>query len=132
MNFRQAIAACISKYIVFEGRACRSEYWYFYLFFSIVGLFVIILDQVFFSDYETSPFRPPPFYTLFALTVILPWLAVAVRRLHDINKSGWWLLLYFVPIVGAFIVFFWSIKAGDRASNRFGADPLAAAATQPV
>ena len=66
-----------------------------------------------------------PINALASLALLLPSLAVGARRLHDINKTGWWLLLWLVIIVGWIILIIWAIKKGDGASNRFGSDPLA-------
>jgi len=122
MNFGQAIGSGFKNYVGFEGRACRSEYWFWVLFVFVVSLATAILDQVLFSDSAVSILN-----TLFGLAVFLPGLAVAIRRLHDIDKSGWWILLGLIPIVGWIILIVWAVQKGDGASNRFGGDPLALA-----
>lgn len=123
MNLMEAVASGFKNYIGFEGRACRSEYWFWALFVLIVSIVTGILDRVIFPDNPTGLLNP-----LFGLAVLLPGIAVSVRRLHDINRTGWWWLLWFVPIVGWIILIVWAIKAGDGANNRFGADPLASSA----
>lgn len=123
MGFGQAIASCFKNYIGFEGRACRSEYWFFVLFGILAGIATSILDLVLFPGNEISPIN-----ALFSLAILLPSIAVGVRRLHDIDKSGWWMLLWFLPIVGWIILIIWAATRGDEASNRFGSDPLALAA----
>jgi len=122
MNFGQAIGSGFKNYIVFEGRACRSEYWFWVLFVLLVSIATAIVDAVLFPGNQVSPI-----YTLANLALILPGIAVSVRRLHDIDKSGWWLLIWLIPIVGWIILIVWAIKKGDGASNRFGGDPLALA-----
>src|SRR5512147_2937684 len=86
MTFQESIRTCFQKYVVFDGRATRSEYWWFVLF-----TFLASLALGFVSDLLSS---------LFSLAVLLPSLAVGARRLHDIDKSAWWLLLWLVPIIG--------------------------------
>lgn len=120
MNFGQAIGSGFKNYVGFEGRACRSEYWFWILFVFIFIIVTGILDSVLFPDNPAGLIG-----ALFSLGVFLPNLAIGVRRLHDIDKSGWWLLIGFIPIVGWIILIVWAIKRGDEASNRFGADPLA-------
>lgn len=127
MTFGQAIASGFKNYVGFYGRACRSEYWFWALFVFIAGILLGIIDAVLFPDSPSGLFGP-----LFSIGVLLPGLAVGVRRLHDINKSGWWLLLWFIPIIGWIILIVWAIRRGDEGTNRFGPDPLAGAAAQPV
>lgn len=121
MDFVTAIKACLTKYVAFAGRARRSEYWYFFLFTVIVTLALDLagLDQI-------SMF--------FSLVMLLPGLAAGARRLHDTDRSGWWLLLYFIPIVGWIVLLVWFVKTGTPGANRFGDDPtavLAQAASHP-
>ncbi|MDH3738351.1 MAG: DUF805 domain-containing protein [Alphaproteobacteria bacterium] len=123
MGFGQAIGSCFKNYIGFEGRACRSEYWFFVLFAILGGLVTGVLDLVLFPGNQVSPIN-----ALFSLALFLPSLAVGARRLHDIDKSGFWLLLWLLPIIGWIILIVWAIKRGDEANNRFGSDPLALAA----
>ena len=123
MGFGKAIGSCFKNYIVFEGRACRSEYWFWVLFVVIASIVAAIIDSILFPTSKTGLVYP-----LFGLAVFLPGLAVSIRRLHDIDKSGWWILIGLIPIVGAIILIVWAIKRGDEAGNRFGNDPLALAA----
>ncbi|PHZ85670.1 DUF805 domain-containing protein [Paremcibacter congregatus] len=117
MEFSEAVKSVFSKFATFSGRAARSEYWYFQLFIFLVQIAITILTMV------------VPFLALlsliFALITILPGLAVSVRRLHDKNKSGWWLLLCFIPLVGAIILLIWFAMAGTEGPNEYGDDPLA-------
>ena len=88
MDFMTAVRTCLSKYVDFSGRARRSEFWYFVLFTFLVGIVASILDGVLGTDYDDRggglSVRSP------ALALLLPWLAVGVRRLHDTGRSGWW------------------------------------------
>ena len=112
MDFGQAISSGFRNYATFSGRAARSEYWYWVLFGFIGGIVSGIVDYAAFSDSSVSPL-----YAIFSLLLFLPSIAVAARRLHDLNQSAWWLLL-FLFIWGAF---FWK---GTNGPNRFGPDPL--------
>ena len=90
MSFGEAIKSVFSKYAVFSGRACRSEFWYFYLFYILVAFGLSFLSiRIPVAKY---------LYILFGLGVFLPYTAVTVRRLHDIGKSGWFLLIFMVVI----------------------------------
>ncbi len=103
---------CLKKYAVFEGRSHRKEYWMFTLFVVIFSILLSIVDGITGIAFISS---------LFSLGVLIPSLAVTVRRLHDINKSGWWILIGLIPFVGFIILFIWAIKKSDVGDNRFGA-----------
>ena len=119
MNFKEAVASGFSKYVEFGGRAARSEYWYWFLFVFVVSICLSVLDIAVFPANDWSPLS-----TVFSLAVFLPGLAVGARRLHDIDKSAWWLLLCFLPVIGWIILLVWAIFKGTSGENRFGADPL--------
>lgn len=110
MDFVTAIKTVFGKYVVFEGRALRSEFWYFQLFMLIVNL---ILNAIL-----------PPLSAAFGLIALLPSLAVGARRLHDIGKSGWWQLLWFLPVIGIIVLIVWWATKGEAAGNRFGPAPV--------
>jgi len=116
MNFGDAIKLGFSNYVNFTDRACRSEYWYWILFVFIGFVVTEIIDAV---------IGRPIFYTVFTLAVLIPNIAIGVRRLHDLDRSGWWLLLSFIPLVGAIILIVWFCSRGTDGPNRFGADRLA-------
>ena len=121
MGFAEAIQNCFSKYVTFSGRARRSEFWYFILF-TILGSIVIgILESVVFG---WSLVDPGGISGLFDLVVLLPSISVAVRRLHDLDKSGWWWWLWLIPIVGWIILLIWYSTKGTIGSTRFGPDPF--------
>jgi len=109
MNFGSAISACFSKFATFNGRASRSEYWYFYLFYILVVIATSILD----AAADTSAFS-----NIAVLVLFLPLLAAGTRRLHDTNRSGWFIL---VPIYNIVLL----CSAGTPGANRFG-DPVSA------
>jgi uncharacterized membrane protein YhaH (DUF805 family) len=121
MNFWQAIASGFSNYVTFSGRAIRSEYWYWVLFSIIGGLATEILDKAMFPDVAAAS----PLNAVFDLITFLPSLAIAVRRLHDINRTGWWVLIT-ITIIGIFVLIYWACKKGTPGPNRFGPDPFAA------
>jgi uncharacterized membrane protein YhaH (DUF805 family) len=101
MNFGQAVSSCFSNYATFSGRATRSEYWYWCLFLVVGSICALVADGLIIGDLETAPIN-----LIFTLATLLPGLAVSVRRLHDINKSGWWLLITFTGI-GIFLLMYW-------------------------
>ncbi|NLF84006.1 MAG: DUF805 domain-containing protein [Candidatus Gastranaerophilales bacterium] len=115
MDFPQAVQSAFRNYVNFQGRASRSEYWYFILFLLIGGIIVGIIDKA--SDSNT-------FRMLFDLATFLPSLSVAVRRMHDINRTGWWVLLP-LTIIGIIPYIYFLVIKGTEGENRFGADPLA-------
>jgi uncharacterized membrane protein YhaH (DUF805 family) len=118
MGFGEAIGTCFSKYVTFSGRARRSEYWYWVLFGVLVGIAAEILDLAVFRT--TSGV----FSTLSSLALLLPGIAVTVRRLHDIDRSGWWMLILLVPLVGAIVMFVFMCLRGTFGPNRFGPDSV--------
>ena len=107
MGFVEAIKACFGKYATFEGRARRSEYWYFGLFGFVVGL---VLGWI------------PVVGMLISLAFLLPSIAVGVRRLHDVGKSGWWYLLVFVPIANLVLIYFYILDS-QAGTNEYGPNP---------
>ena len=121
MGFVTAIKSCFRQYVGFGGRAPRSEYWYFFLFHVVVLFVLAIVDSLLFGMAAGLA----PLSTLFVLGMILPSLAVGIRRLHDIDRTGWWVLLWFVPIVGIIVLLVFFVQRGTSGANRFGADPLA-------
>jgi uncharacterized membrane protein YhaH (DUF805 family) len=118
MDFYAAIRSALSKYATFNGRASRSEFWFFYLFLVLVDGVASIIDAFIINNPNS------PLTAITALVFLIPLIAVATRRLHDIDRSGWWQLLVFVPIVGAIVLIIWLCTAGSPESNRFGNNPL--------
>ena len=119
MTFGEAIQSGFRNYVGFSGRAARSEYWYWILFVVMVAIAAGIVDMAIIGN---AAFRP--LSTLISLGLFLPNLAIAIRRLHDHDKSGWFVLLALIPIVGAIILLVWFVQRGTVGGNRFGADPL--------
>ena len=117
MNFGEAICSGFRNYVNFSSRAPRSEFWYWTLFVILVSIAANIIDGALLQSVLS------PVSTLWALATLLPGIAVSVRRLHDIDRSGWWLLIMFT-IIGIFVLLYWDCVRGTAGSNRFGADPL--------
>lgn len=115
MNY---VIACIKsvfqKYATFEGRASRPEFWWFFLLSMIVGLICSALGKA-----------GVWIGLIWSVATIIPTLAVGVRRLHDIGKSGWFLFLQLIPIVGQIILILWWVRRGDENDNQYGPKPIA-------
>ena len=107
MTFLESIKTCLSRYADFKGRAGRPEFWWFVLFqFLVMGVASLLGDVV---------------NGLAGLALLLPSLAVNARRLHDVGHSGWWLLLWFIPLVGLVVLVYWCVQSGEPESNAWGA-----------
>lgn len=130
MSFATAVRTCLSKYVDFSGRARRSEYWYFFLFFMIVSFVAGFIDGLL-GMTTFAGFGILSIVVLLAL--LLPSLAVAVRRLHDTDRTGWWLLLGFIPFAGLVLLVFYCLdsKPGDNQYGPNPKDPHAAGAYPP-
>lgn len=117
MNFNDIIAiiksVILKNYVNFEGRATRPEFWWFFLFNVIVSLILNLF----------GPKVGTTLSGIWSLAILLPYLGLSVRRLHDINKSGWLLLLGLIPIVGWVILIIWWAKEGDPNENEYGPVP---------
>lgn len=118
----KAIQCLTKNYANFSGRASRSEYWLFILFTFIVSFVLVLIDMAA-GTYDAHS-RHGLLSGIFSLIVIIPSLAVGVRRLHDIDKSGWWLFISIIPIIGGIYLFVLNCTKGTEGSNRFGEDPL--------
>jgi uncharacterized membrane protein YhaH (DUF805 family) len=123
MNFFEAVSSGFRNYVNFSGRAVRSEYWYWTLFVTIVAVVFGVIDQLLHPGAELGAFSIVN--TIVSLALILPGIAVSVRRLHDIDRTGWWLLLSFT-IIGVFVLIYWACQRGTSGPNRFGPDPMPA------
>lgn len=102
----------LKNYVNFQGRATRKEFWYAFLFNFVVTFVLGLFGKV--GTILTA---------IWSLAVLLPFLGVGARRLHDINKSGWLLLLALIPLVGEIILIIWWAKEGDKTDNQFGPVP---------
>ena len=117
MDIQTSIKTCFSKYAAFSGRASRSEFWLFQLFTFLGSIATLIIDVMilgFSLDDASSPTN-----LIFLLIVMIPSVAVGCRRLHDLNKSGWWQLLY-LTIIGIILLIVWWATQGENKKNKFG------------
>ena len=112
----------LKKYAVFSGRSRRKEFWLFMLLYTIAIFVAAVIDAVMGTLNEAGDIGV--FSGIVALGLLIPSIAVSVRRLHDRNLRGWWLLLYFTGIGAIVILIFWCMR-GTVGENRFGDDPLA-------
>ncbi len=121
LSFPDAVRSVLTQYATFSGRARRAEYWWFALFSVVVVLVAAIIDVA---------IGFPLVQLVVSLGLIVPGLAVGVRRLHDTDRSGWWLLLGLVPFGGIVLLVFYCLE-GLRGPNRYGPDPKAALGGRP-
>jgi len=119
------------RYAQFEGRSDRKEFWYYVLFYVIVSAILSVIDNVLFggrtfeaSGTNWSAHADGPLTSIFGLASLIPSISVSVRRLHDIAKSGWWVLLWFIPLVGWIFLLIWYCKKGDPVANAYGEPPV--------
>ena len=116
----------LKKYAVFSGRARRKEYWYFFLFNIIISLVLTGLDSL------TGTFSVESGIGLlggiYSLAIMIPSLAVTVRRLHDTDRTGWWLFITLVPIIGGIVLLVFLVQDGIPDENRYGLNPKGAVA----
>lgn len=122
MDFNEIIANFVdvvkNKYVLFDGRAGRKEYWLFFLANIALSIIYLILTSIFGNGVLSMIISV--IYLLFSLAILLPGLALCVRRLHDVGKGGGWIFITLVPIVGAFILLYYMIIKGEPNPNRFG------------
>ena len=114
----------LKKYAVFDGRAHRTEFWLFFLFSFIISFFLGVIVGLVGSLWFIT--------TLYALAVLIPGLAVSARRLHDTNRSGWWILTGLVPILGWIALLIFYVEDSRPGANQYGPNPKGVQATQPT
>ena len=124
MNMTTAVSTVLGKYATFEGRASRSEYWWFILACFLLAIVVGIIEGAVLAPmlgFEAfDPEAGSPMSMIVSLALFLPTLAVAIRRLHDLDRSGWWYLIGFVPVIGFFVLIYWYVQPGTAGDNQFG------------
>jgi len=111
MNYYVSV---LKKYAEFNGRAQRAEYWYFALFHTIILITLMYIDSLTGLDL---------LYFIYFLATFIPAIAVAVRRLHDIGKSGWWILITFIPLIGSIWFLILMVIDSNPEENKFGPNP---------
>ncbi|MEO5587842.1 MAG: DUF805 domain-containing protein [Novosphingobium sp.] len=121
MTFQESIKTCFSKYVTWKGRASRSEFWFFVLFFFGGVIVSSVIDRALGTG---SANGVGIVYAIFVLATFLPYLAVLVRRLHDTGRSGWWYWIALIPLVGVILLIVWFAAKGTTGSNEYGEDPL--------
>ena len=119
MSFSDAIRMSMANYSNFSGRSRRSEYWYFHLFVALAYTAVIVVCM-------SRPALGGLLALVGVVALVVPSVAVNVRRLHDIDHSGWWIWIGVVPLIGPILLLIWHCTPGTVGSNRFGGDPKAA------
>ena len=111
----------LKKYAEFGGRAQKAEYWYFLLFTILVSIVLGIIDRI------TGSFMPKVgmglLGALYSLAVFIPSLAVSIRRLHDTGRSGWWLFIGLIPLVGAIVLIIFMVQDSNPGENQYGQNP---------
>ena len=116
MDIQQSVKTCFKKFATFDGRASRSEYWWFQFFYILVVIVAVILDGVLVGgNLETAG----ALEIVSQLILLLPALAVTARRLHDVDRSGWWMLVG-ITIVGLIPLFIWWLAPGTNKKNKYG------------
>ena len=113
--------ACFRKYATFSGRAGRPEFWFFVLFVTLITVGLAVIDVML----GIAAGGAGLLSGIFTLLVIVPSIAVTVRRLHDTGRSGWWWLVNLIPLVGPIIAIVFCASRGELQANRFGAPPSA-------
>jgi uncharacterized membrane protein YhaH (DUF805 family) len=127
VSFQNAVGLGFQHYFDFKGRSTRSEYWWWLLFVVLAGIALTIVDMgIGTFNYESGDGL---LSGLFKLATLIPGLALGARRLHDINKSAWWLLMWLsflliIPmIIPVIVLLVWAARQGDNGTNRYGPDP---------
>lgn len=108
----------MKQYVDFGGRARRTEYWMYFLVYFLITLVCGVVEGVL--------SMPGTLTSIVALVHLLPSIAVTARRLHDTDRSAWWILISLIPLIGALVLLYFMVKSGDTSANRFGPDPKAA------
>lgn len=111
----------LKKYAVFSGRARRKEYWYFILFNILINIILSVVDGL------TGNFDPATNMGLlsgvYTLAILIPSIAVSVRRLHDTGRKGWWILISLVPLIGAIVLLIFLVQNSKPGQNQYGENP---------
>ncbi|NTY01660.1 DUF805 domain-containing protein [Deinococcus sp. JMULE3] len=128
----EVIEVVTKKYAQFTGRARRREYWMFTVAYGIVNIILTVLDNALGLSTGNTLNDVGVFSGLFALAMLIPHLAVSVRRLHDTGRSGWWILLGLIPFLGWIALIIFMATDGQAGSNKWGPNPKAPAGRTPV
>ena len=115
----------LKNYATFSGRARRKEYWMFFLISALISIVLTLLD-ILLGTYSVE-YEAGLFSGLYSLLILIPSIAVVVRRLHDTDRSGWWILISLIPIIGVLVLFVFTCLDSQPGTNRFGVNPKEAA-----
>lgn len=122
MDMKTAVETVLrEKYVEFNGRARRAEFWWFILFVFVVSTILSLIDMALFEGVLQDI---GPLSAIFTLITLIPAIAVTARRLHDVGRSGWWQLLFLLPVIGFLVILFWAVQKGTDGPNEYGRDPL--------
>jgi uncharacterized membrane protein YhaH (DUF805 family) len=114
----------LQKYASFSGRARRAEYWWFGLFVLLATIVLTSVDYMLLGADTMDQYGFGPMAGIFSLGILVPSIAVSFRRLHDLDRSAWWVLIGLIPFIGSLILLFWYVQRGTVGDNRFGPDPV--------
>ena len=120
MTFGEAVRSGFEHYAKFNGRASRPEFWWWVLFVILMGIGANLIDLA---------IGAPVFSAITGLGLLLPNIAVSIRRLHDTDRSGWWILIWLIPLIGLIVLLVFYLQQGDPGENRFGPPPTTTTAT---
>ncbi len=115
----------LKNYATFSGRARRKEYWMFFLISALISIVLTLLD-ILLGTYSVE-YEAGLFSGLYSLLILIPSIAVVVRRLHDTDRSGWWILISLIPLIGVLVLFVFMCLDSQPGTNRFGVNPKEAA-----
>ena len=128
MNMIEAVKSFYTNYVNFSGRSQRSALWWFVLFNLIVSVVIAMVEGggsgSMGGGAMAYTYNAGPVGIVWSLVNIIPGIALSIRRLHDLDKSGWWMLIALIPLIGAIILLVWDCQKGTEGPNRFGPDPL--------
>ena len=122
MGFGEAVSVCFKKSFVWEGRATMAEFWWFELAQLLILVAAAIIDQIIGTGV---------LYIIAAIALILPAIAVLVRRLHDTDRTGWWFWIYLLPVIGLIVILVFTLTGGDEGDNKYGPNPYGSVAAPP-
>ncbi|MBM3666248.1 MAG: DUF805 domain-containing protein [Actinobacteria bacterium] len=114
MSFSEAVKSGFDHYVKFDGRAARPAFWWWYLFEILVVVGAYIVDAILDTGF---------FYFIAVIGLLLPTLSVAIRRLHDTDRTGWWILIGFVPLIGFIVLLIFYLEKSNPGDNKYGPDP---------
>jgi uncharacterized membrane protein YhaH (DUF805 family) len=123
MTFGEAVRSGFDHYVKFDGRASRPAFWWWVLFVVLASVGANIIDLA---------IGAPVFSAIVGLGLLLPNLSVSIRRLHDTDRTGWWVLIWLIPLIGWIVLLVFYLQRGDAGENRFGPPPATAPTPAPA